>query len=65
MKSKEKQISKKQKLSLKKKITLKSTAIFFGATWILTILIFLAFLVVGTNFFQTTVDKDLFKMISG
>lgn len=57
MKSNEKQTSKKEKLSLKKKITLKSTAIFFGATWILTILIFLAFLVVGTNFFQTTVDK--------
>ncbi len=57
MKSKEKHTDKKEKSSLRKRITLKSLTTFFGVTWILTILIFLAFLVVGTNFFQTTVDK--------
>lgn len=47
----------KGKSFLRHKFTLKSATIFFGSLWLMTMLFFLAIVIVGTNFFQTTVDK--------
>lgn len=47
----------KRKSFLRHKFTLKSATIFFGSLWLMTMLFFLAIVIVGTNFFQTTVDK--------
>jgi signal peptidase I len=57
MRSKKQVKTKDNKFSLKKSLSLKSVMIFFGLVWLITILIFLFFIVVGTDFFQTTVDK--------
>jgi len=56
-KTKTKSVSAHKKSFFKYKFTLKSAMIFFGSLWLITILVFLFYLTIGTNFFQTTVDK--------
>ncbi len=57
MKSKNKVKTKNNKFSFKKPLSLKSSMMFFGLIWLVTILVFLFYIVVGTNFFQTTVNE--------
>ena len=47
--------------SLKKIISLKNLTTIFAALWTFSILIFLTIATIGTNFFQTTVDKGPLK----
>lgn len=55
--NKNKPVANQNKSLLKHKFTLKSATIFFAFLWLLMIAIFLAFVAIGTKFFQTTIDK--------